>query len=109
MIPVFLFPKARTSFIRGHTRQHKKEEHLFRLRSIGVDVSRADFGFYIDKNDYDGARALFSGVMKKGYIVVNPGAKSHLKRWPAEKFAGLCDRLLALTRASKTPIATGSS
>ncbi|MFH1836930.1 MAG: glycosyltransferase family 9 protein [Candidatus Omnitrophota bacterium] len=75
--------------------EHKKDEHLAKLTGLGMDVS-GESKFYLPVNDKD--RDDVDRVMGPNkdrlMVVVNPGAKSHLKRWSAEKFAKLSDRLI---------------
>ena len=78
----------------GKAKQHKVYEHLSRLASLGIDVSGAP-KFFIpvsqeEKIFVDKALKVSGG---KKIVVMNPGAKSHLKRWDAAKFADLAVRL----------------
>jgi lipopolysaccharide heptosyltransferase II len=80
---------------RGNIPVHKKEEHLSRLAGLGIDVSR-NVRFFVPTSDED--RYFADKIIPSGNhsekVVINPGAKSHLKRWDAGKFAGLSDRLI---------------
>ena len=74
---------------------HKREQHLLLLRNIGIDIS--DAGFFVPISIYD-CRAvdeLLKGSGDKDIVLLNPGSKSHLKRWDAKKYALLSDRLVA--------------
>jgi len=42
----------------------------------------------------------------RGPIIVNAGAKSHVKRWPFERFANLCDRIIRELKADVYLIGT---
>jgi ADP-heptose:LPS heptosyltransferase len=71
---------------------HKKDEHLLKLHSWGIDEIGGDFYIPVTKEDIKTAEVLLAGSAGK-IAVVCPGAKSHLKRWGYKDFAGLCDRL----------------
>jgi lipopolysaccharide heptosyltransferase II len=75
--------------------RHKKEEHLFRLAGLGINTS-TDTRFFLPVSDDDRRRVdelmRLPGSVKT--VIINPGAKSHLKRWDAAKFANLADRLI---------------
>ena len=76
--------------------RHKKEEHLSRLLGLGIDPL-FDAGFFIPVTDEEKSRVtemMDSGEGGKA-VILNPGAKSHLKRWDAVKYAGLADRLVS--------------
>jgi len=96
MIPLFLMPRYRTSLIRiKHEAIHKKEEHLSLIRQLGIETQGAKLGIMTNEEDADNARKILNGFVNPGkYIVMNPGAKSHVKRWPAANFAALSDRIV---------------
>lgn len=73
--------------------RHKTEEHLSKLSFLDMDAF-SEMKFFISSSDDEKshARDLLSAPGKN--IVINPGAKSHLKRWPPEKYASLSDRLV---------------
>lgn len=74
---------------------HKKDEHLSRISSVISDpFSDAGFFLPIKATDVTECDKLIREC-DKNIAVINPGAKSHLKRWPAEKFAELSDRLIS--------------
>jgi heptosyltransferase-2 len=79
---------------REKAKQHKVYEHLSRLASLGIDISGTP-KFFIPVTQEEKVfvdKALKSAAGKK-IVVMNPGAKSHLKRWDAAKFADLAVRL----------------
>jgi len=72
---------------------HKMEEHLNKIKNMVENPFRENKFFipiaisekeYIDKN--------FLNTTKK--VIMNPGAKNHMKRWPASKYALLADKLI---------------
>lgn len=72
---------------------HKKDEHLLKLDRLGLDTRGA--GLMVLKGEEE-RRFVDDNIPISGNkktVLVNPGAKSHLKRWPAEKYASLADRL----------------
>ncbi|MEA3490107.1 MAG: glycosyltransferase family 9 protein [Candidatus Omnitrophota bacterium] len=80
----------------GGGARHKKDEHLAKL---SVLRPRAFGGarFYIPVTDED--REYAGGITgpekTKNTVMISPGAKSHLKRWSALKYAELADRLIS--------------
>ena len=82
--------------IRRSPVRHKKEEHLSKLRSLGI-APFSDAGFFIPVTDEEKKQVSEMMVSGKGKrtVILNPGAKSHLKRWDAAKYAGLADRLIS--------------
>ena len=81
-------------FKRGLKKQmHKKDVHLHWLQVIGIDTSKALFYIPIKNADKKYVDGLLSKLGGKPFIVVSPGAKSHVKRWPLKNFAKLCDMI----------------
>lgn len=78
----------------GEKSLHKVYEHLSRLESLGIDISGKP-RFFIPVTQEE--KVLVDRALKvaggKKIVVMNPGAKSHLKRWDAAKFADLAVRL----------------
>lgn len=95
LFPVLLFPKYRTKLLRRRAcvSMHKKDVHLSRLKRVGVETNGA--GLHIPIRDADAKKAeeILLPIHGKPFIAINPGAKSHVKRWDAEKFAALSDLL----------------
>jgi ADP-heptose:LPS heptosyltransferase len=62
---------------------------------MGIECANEKSYIYIPKEDEDYVSNM---IRKEGIgspmVVVNAGAKSHLKRWTAEGFAGLSDRII---------------
>ena len=88
-------PKFRTATIQHFPGSviHRRDRHLLRLKGLGID--KVDRSYYIHITEEDDR--YIDGLLKEmgpgDMVVVNPGAKSHLKRWTAEGFAEVCDRL----------------
>jgi len=72
---------------------HKRYEHLLKLQYMGLRTDDAGFFIPIAPDDITFIDGLAAGTDKK-MILINPGAKSHLKRWGALKYARLSDRLI---------------
>lgn len=65
---------------------HMKDRHLLKISSGGGYAFGGKRHFFMNaKNEY---------ASSKDYIVVAPGAKSHLKRWSRDGFAQVCDRVI---------------
>jgi len=95
LFPFLLMPKYRTQALRGHKDGiHKKDEHLGRLKDIDINTDGAVFGMQYGDDDKSEVIQMFGSENALGnFIVINPGAKSYLKRWPAEFFARLADEI----------------
>jgi heptosyltransferase II len=103
IFPLLLGPKFRNATIQRFPRsvQHASRRHLYRLKSIGIDALRERSYIYVPPED-DGYISNFIKEKKVGepIVVINPGAKSHLKRWTVEGFAQVADRIIEECRAS---------
>ena len=110
VFPLLLAPRYRTSPIQSFPKEmvHKKERHLYRLFSFGIeDLSERPY-IYIAKEDEDYADDLIkTNAVTDPVVIVNPGAKSHLKRWTVEGFAEVCDGLIGECGASIVFVGTG--
>lgn len=90
-------PKFRTATIQSFPSAlaHRKKRHLYRLKSLGIDGFDEETYIHVLKEDEE----YVSGLLRENgvgpaAVVVSPGAKSHLKRWTAEGFAEVADRLV---------------
>lgn len=97
IFPLLIGPKFRTATIQRFPRNvvHSIERHLYRLKSLGVENFDHHPYIHIPAEDEE----YVAGLLKQEKIadpivVVNPGAKSHLKRWTTEGFARVADRLI---------------
>ncbi len=75
---------------------HKKEEHLSKLSYLGIDpfINNRFFLPASDNEEKAYVKGLMATVEARKIVIINPGAKSHLKRWPAYKYAELSDMLI---------------
>lgn len=97
LFPLLLGPKYRTATIQKFplSERHSIDRHLYRLKSIGITSCVSKPYIHITSED---EVYIENALGKLGItlpmIVMNPGAKSHLKRWTAEGFAEVADRLI---------------
>ena len=103
VFPLLIGPKYRTATIQNFPRSilHRKARHLYRLKSIGIHNLEELPYIHITKEDDDYIERLFKehGITDP-IVVVNPGAKSHLKRWTADGFVEVSDRLITECKAN---------
>lgn len=77
---------------------HKKEEHLYKLASLGIEQWHRDLSIHLTRDDEGRAADLLAAEGVRGdFVAVAPGAKGILKRWPEDAFAILCDRIISET------------
>jgi ADP-heptose:LPS heptosyltransferase len=103
LFPFLIGARYRTSLIQipPKTIKHKKQQHLWKLSSIGLDVSDAPFYVHINKEDDDYTNRIIAGIEKTGPIVaISPGAKSGIKRWPIKNYKELTDILIRRLKAN---------
>lgn len=97
LFPFLLGAKYRTSPIQNIPKsvKHKKQQHLWKLKSLGMDIEDAPFYLYISKEDASFAEKIMDGLDKKRPIIaVSPGAKSEIKRWAKKGYTELIKRLI---------------
>ncbi|MGB3113824.1 MAG: glycosyltransferase family 9 protein, partial [Candidatus Omnitrophota bacterium] len=97
LIPYLSGARFRTGiFDLSNRRRHKSKEHLAKLAGLGIEpFSRIRFFLPVLDEDRRFADQVLSSGRKKKTVTLNPGAKSHLKRWDSGKFAALADRLVS--------------
>lgn len=103
IFPLLISPKYRTATIQKfpHHIIHSKKKHLYRLKSVGIDNLDEASYIHITKDDEEYVdRLLTEQGIADPIAVISPGAKSHLKRWTAEGFAEVADRLMMECKAS---------
>ena len=98
LIPYLVGAKYHTklSMLKRKDMCHKRDEHLLKLTAMGIELS-SNTSFFVPCGD-DEKRFISEVVSSSGggrIVVINPGAKSHLKRWGARKYAELSDRLIS--------------
>jgi len=81
--------------------KHMRQRHLFKLSGLGLKMENkgiAGKSLFIRPQDDDYVSKILkdAGMMAgERIIVIAPGARSLIKRWPQEKFSGLIDNLPA--------------
>jgi lipopolysaccharide heptosyltransferase II len=94
MIPFFAAIKQNATLFsktpKGIT--HKGKIHLQRIQSLGLKIKDALLEVYIGPEEAKFADSLKQQAGSK-YIVVAPGARSHIKRWKKDGFTEVCRRL----------------
>jgi lipopolysaccharide heptosyltransferase II len=104
LIPYIIGARFHSGFLRTTGTVHKRDEHLLKLRCLNmVPFSLRVFPgetsgarFFIPVTDHDKNYVSSITLPPKGKkVVISPGAKSHLKRWDAKKYAILADRLVS--------------
>ena len=96
LFPFLLGARYRTSPIQNipRTVRHKKKQHLWKLKTIGLDVDDAPFYLHIAKEDLNFVEKIMGGLDKtKPIVAVSPGAKSEIKRWTKKGYTELISRL----------------
>ncbi len=95
-------PKYRTSTIQSFPVDviHSIDRHLHRLKSLGImNVERQSYIHITPEDEAQIAHLLKMHGVRDRFIVINAGAKSHLKRWTPEGFAAVADRLAGECKA----------
>lgn len=98
VFPLLIGPKYRTSAIHKFPKAaiHRKERHLHLLRSLGIEELEERSYVHITKEDEGYVTGLLEDCnIRAPIVVINPGAKSHLKRWTEEGFALIADRIMS--------------
>ena len=108
--PLFLKPLAVWRYLRRPPRAiaHMRERHLWLLAAQAPAVRRVPPSSVVESplwflpRDEASVEALWSRWKldaARPVVIMCPGARSHLKRWTAEGFARVADRLIAECRA----------
>ena len=99
MFPLLIGTRYRTSLLSKSPPDivHMKERHLHKLASLGISVKQAPFFIWIGENDVSRANELINGAQISAgdrFVAISPGARSDVKRWFANCFAEVADRLV---------------
>lgn len=110
VLGLLIGPKYRTATIQHFPPHivHSVDRHLHRLKSLGIEGHERRPYIHITQEDeaYVSGLLKASGVREK-FIVISPGAKSHLKRWTQEGFAAVADKLAGECEADIVFIGSG--
>ena len=92
LIPLFLFARGRTPlFRRTADPEHRATRHLSLVTGLGIPPpSRVQPLSYGPEDEQEVRRWLNPA---HPVVLIAPGSRSHLKRWSAEGFAEVADRL----------------
>jgi ADP-heptose:LPS heptosyltransferase len=97
LLPYFSGAKYRSAlsvFSKGGIK-HKRDEHLLKLAALGIDpFYNNSFFMPVSAEEREYVDSLIGPDWKR-VVVLNPGAKSHLKRWDAAKYAQLADKIVS--------------
>ncbi len=95
LFPWFIGAKKSNSVFRQSSNGnhlHAVDEHLSVLSSMSIPISfKTSFPLF-NQRDIENTKKLFRGQgfdLNEPYLVVAPGARSHLKRWSAESYRTL--------------------
>lgn len=97
LFPFLLGARYRTSPIQSMPRavKHKKQQHLWKLKTLGIDADDAPFCLHIPKEDSNFIDKITGGLDESmPVIAVSPGAKSEIKRWTKKGYAELIKRIV---------------
>jgi len=100
LIPFFAGSRFRMSFpvwikdMISRRSLHKKDEHLLKLKDLGIDGRSENFFIPITPENKRTIDGLMTDTGGRKTVLMNPGSKSHLKRWDARKYAILSDRMM---------------
>lgn len=98
VLGLLIGPKYRTSTIQSFPSEviHSIDKHLHRLKSLGItNVLRQAYLHILPEDESHVSALLKTAGVGDNFVVINSGAKSHLKRWTQEGFAAVADRLAA--------------
>jgi len=100
LYPVLLKPLTAWRYLRQPPRAltHMRERHLWKLRVQAGTAASSNGALWLSPKDIAHVEQLLKRWRLdpgKPLVVICPGARSHIKRWTAEGFAALADRLIA--------------
>jgi len=74
---------------------HKVEYFLNLAKAVGIETKNKNYEILISDNDMEEGEKILNGagIKDKGFIALNAGGNWDLKRWPAENFAELGDKI----------------
>ncbi len=98
LFPLFLNVGWKTYPFKNAPREilSMKERHLWKLKALNIDTSSAELSVIYDEEDTNRIKKLLkeAGIDERNrYICISTGAKSHIKRWPKDRFLELCETL----------------
>ncbi len=97
LISCFLNAPYHTSFFERKNKSHMKDKHLKKLEGLKLNINQAPFHIHINREDraFIDKKLTEDGIIfPDTLIAVNPGARSHIKRWTKDGFAQVIKDLL---------------
>ena len=98
VFPLLIGPKFRTSTIQRFPKGplHSRDKHLYRLKSFGMNINNPASYVHIPKENDDYISGLIASKnISDKFVVINPGSKSHIKKWLSGGFAAVADRIVS--------------
>lgn len=75
--------------------KHKVEYHLDLARFLGCNTNDADWNIYLTEHEQRQTdQLLCAHGVHAPFMCVHPGGRLPLKRWPLQRYADLCDRIM---------------
>ena len=101
VLPLLIGARHRSPFLRtGFGVPHRRHVHLALLERMGIPTDGVAPKVFSGPEDEARAAEWLAGLPSdRPWIAVAPGARSHLKRWPVEGVAAVCDALAEEERA----------
>lgn len=85
-----------THVVPDHGRNHRVEYHLDIARYLGYRGNDVTWGVSLTEDERNRVdRIMENRGIKKPFIAVHPGSRLELKRWRADRYGALCDRITA--------------
>jgi len=106
LYPLLLKPLTAWRYLRQPPRRvvHMRDRHLWKLRTqVPSPAESSNGALWLSPKDIAHVEQLLKRWRldpAKPLVVICPGARSHIKRWTAEGFATVADRLIAEAGAS---------
>ena len=105
LYPIMLKPLTVWRYFRQPPKRlsHMRERHLWKLRVHAGIAASSNGALWLSPKDTAHVEQLLKRWRMdpaQPLVVICPGARSHIKRWTAEGFAQVADRLIAEARVS---------
>lgn len=81
---------------------HKVEYFLNLAKALGIETKNKNYEIAISDSDMENGKKILedAGIKDKGFIALNAGGNWDPKRWPAENFAKLGDKIFEKLKLS---------
>ena len=100
LIPLFLIGARRAPILRHSSNSitHRATHHLNVVKSLGISGNEGPAPLPFDAEDERILNLLLGPANKlqpgQRIVVMAPGSRSHLKRWPGRRFSAVADQLI---------------